>query len=210
MAGILLRNLGHKVQILEQSELSERKEQGAGLTIGPQVQELLSKYDSIKEPYSIDCPGIQYLDGESKRSKFVKRPMQFSSWNTLYYLLRANFDGFKSEFHPDAPAPPKLGEAQIQLGAKVTNVTYDKTHVNVEYTNVSDGTAKSVNADLVIAADGTSSAVRQLLLPEIKRDYAGYLCWRGNVDEEDVEPATREILQQFFNANTYSGGYILK
>jgi hypothetical protein len=46
-----------------------------------------------------------------------------SSWNAMYYLLRANFDGLVSNFCPN---PPPLaagdGKAIFDYGKRVTNV----------------------------------------------------------------------------------------
>ncbi|MBD1398014.1 FAD-dependent monooxygenase [Pontibacter sp. JH31] len=42
-------------------------------------------------------------------------------------------------------------------------------------------------ADLLIAADGISSVVRQQLVPESIPRYAGYTCWRAVIDNPSVE-----------------------
>ena len=44
----------------------------------------------------------------------------------------------------------------------------------------------SASGSLLIAADGIDSTVRQQLLPEIVPHYAGYVCWRGIVEEADT------------------------
>lgn len=41
-------------------------------------------------------------------------------------------------------------------------------------------------ADLVIAADGIHSAIRQQLLPESRPRFAGYTCWRAVIDNPSV------------------------
>jgi 2,6-dihydroxypyridine 3-monooxygenase len=43
-------------------------------------------------------------------------------------------------------------------------------------------------ADLVVFADGINSVGRRLLAPEAEPHYAGYVAWRGTVDELHVEP----------------------
>ena len=43
-----------------------------------------------------------------------------------------------------------------------------------------------IEADLVIAADGSASFIRRILQPELKPKYTGYVAWRGTVLESDV------------------------
>ncbi|KAF2865018.1 hypothetical protein BDV95DRAFT_587554 [Massariosphaeria phaeospora] len=47
-------------------------------------------------------------------------------------------------------------------------------------------------ADLVIGADGPDSFVRSKYLPTTKRQYVGYIAWRGTVAETEVSASTRE------------------
>ena len=43
----------------------------------------------------------------------------------------------------------------------------------------------SAKANYVIATDGINSAIRQKLLPNSKPNYAGYICWRGVIKDEN-------------------------
>jgi len=54
-------------------------------------------------------------------------------------------------------------------------------------------TGQIVRGDVVIAADGIGSRSRRLLLPGIQPQYAGYVAWRGMVDEEALRPETLEL-----------------
>ena len=209
MSALVLTKLGYDVEILEQNESSLREEMGAGITVGPAAQEFFAKYDRVELPYAIPCPGVNYLDIKSKVTKFWKRPMLMSTWSSLYYRLRANLDGHKSSFCPNPPEPAQnQGKISIKIGAKVTNVSYADGKVTVGYTDTLNGGDCFVKSGLVIAADGASSTIRKVLLPEAERVYSGYLGWRGIVPEKDLSEESRNVLDPAFNSFVYPGGYI--
>ena len=60
----------------------------------------------------------------------------------------------------------------------------------------SDGQTERV--DLVVAADGIRSGLRTQYAPAVVPEYAGYIAWRGLVDESAITPATRELLFEKF------------
>ena len=136
--------------------------------------------------------------------------MQMSTWNVLHYRLRANFDGFKSEFCESPILPASQGEGSVKAGAKVTNLVEKDGKVLVEYQDILDGGKEHiVKCDLVIAADGASSTIRQKLLPGIQRTYSGYLGWRGYVDEKELSENTKALLDPKVTAFDYKDGYAI-
>jgi 2-polyprenyl-6-methoxyphenol hydroxylase-like FAD-dependent oxidoreductase len=53
-----------------------------------------------------------------------------------------------------------------------------------------------VQADLLVAADGIRSTVRQQLLPDLSPLYAGYVAWRSLIPESALPPAIhREVFE---------------
>jgi 2-polyprenyl-6-methoxyphenol hydroxylase-like FAD-dependent oxidoreductase len=51
-------------------------------------------------------------------------------------------------------------------------------------------------ADLLIGADGVRSTIRGVLMPEVQPHYAGYVAWRGMLNEADMSP---ELHAAIFN-----------
>ena len=206
----MLKRLGHRVRILEQSPESILHGQAAGIRAGKEVQEFFQKYDRLKEEYFIDCSGLQFIDRDAKNLRFIDFPMAMTSWTTLYYRLRSNFDGYLSKHCPEPPEPEDTDDlATYDLGKRVTDVSYTEGVVHISFDDTLNATSGSLEADLVIAADGSNSAVRRLLLPELKRPYAGYVAWRGGVLEKDVSEETKAIVKDNFMVFKMPRNYIL-
>lgn len=95
------------------------------------------------------------------------------SWDLIYHVLRANFDGVSSEY---VDAPEDAGQAKYEYGFNVTGIKYDEKNeeVVVSFTD-RDKNERNERTDRVFAADGPSSTIRGLLLPSVKREYAGYV-----------------------------------
>jgi 2-polyprenyl-6-methoxyphenol hydroxylase-like FAD-dependent oxidoreductase len=71
-------------------------------------------------------------------------------------------------------------------------------------------TGETIESDLFVAADGSNSDVRQRLLPEVRPNYAGYVAWRGTLDETDASPRVRRFFDDSFTfSEARSGGHIL-
>lgn len=139
-----------------------------------------------------------------------------TSWGVIYHRLRANFDGYTSDFCPDAPKPAETdGNANFDGGKRVTNISLVPRNsdgvvlVEVTYEDINDGNAlRHVKADMVILADGASSRIRNNLFPS-ERIYAGYVAFRGTVPEADVSEEAKKIFDPNLTYNTFKNGYIL-
>lgn len=210
MHGIMIKRLGHNVRILDQSLATMCTDHAAGMTTGPQGHELLRKHDCYQQPYSFPCPGLQFIDKKSNIKRLIDVPLNLTSWNVLYYRLRANFDGLKSEFCPEPPEATDVeGDAIYDLGKKATNVSYADNRITVEFDDLVDGGGGFAHADVVVVADGANSAIRQRLLPGLKHEYSGYIAWRGTALEKDVSEATVKLIEKRFTVYPMKRGYII-
>ena len=117
----------------------------------------------------------------------ARTPQSQMSWDTLYEALCAH-----------APA------GRYHLGAPFASVEAHEDGVAVRLGN---GTV--VEADLLIGADGTGSAVREALAPGVSANYAGYAAWRGLVDETAMPKVAREALSGRFAFYRYPRSHIL-
>lgn len=214
MHGIMLHRLGHNIRILDQSTAALRTDQAAGMTTGPEGKEFFAQHDRYPARYSFACPGVQIFDKVANVARRLNIPMNISSWNMLYYRLRANFDGLRSEFCPE-PISPALEAgsspgASYDLGKRAVDVTYTDGLVTVEYEDLLKGGHGTVHADLVIVADGSNSTLRRRLVGDLPRRYAGYVAWRGTVEERAVSEDTMKLFDKHhFNGFIMKRGYIV-
>lgn len=203
MQGIVLKRLGHHVRILERHNEHVLRNQGAGIMAMDHLQEFLSQHQLTKTSPYISSTYMQFLNLEGNVVKTQTRPLKVASWDLLYYLLRFGFDGLRSSYCADVESDVQgVGSASYDYGQTVTNLRRTAGGVMVEHVN-RDGVQESTEADLVIGADGASSYVQHLLLPEVQRTYAGYVAWRGTVPEkmasEEAKETFKELLS-FFQA----------
>ena len=213
MQGIVIKRLGHDVTILEQHLSSTREGQAAGIVTMEHSHAFMSAHDLLKEePYAVQCSGVQFLDKNLKVVGGFDRPMRMSSWNVLYYRFRANFDRLTSSYCKTLPSEPdNNGKAVYDQGKAVKDITYANGSVIIDFedlvNNLSGGRG-SIRADLVIAADGSTSHVRQVLQPHLKHTYAGYVAWRGTVLESDVSEETRNTFKLKTTLHATAHSYI--
>lgn len=209
MHGIILRSLGHNVKILESNSLTEQENLGAGIAAMEDVHTFMDKFDATKTPYTVTSQNVQFLDKAANVKRKWDVSLKMTSWSSLYYLMRANFDGLKSDICAQPLDMSNLtGTAIYDHGKKVTAVDYLDGLVKVSFQDLETNGSGSVDADLVIAADGTSSKIRQLLQPTLQRKYVGYVAWRGTAPEHEISEATKEIFASKTTFFVLSRGYV--
>jgi 2-polyprenyl-6-methoxyphenol hydroxylase-like FAD-dependent oxidoreductase len=176
LAGNLLVRAGWDVHVYERvgSELAGR---GAGIVTHPELRAILAQAGCVID----DSLGVAVrervtLDPAGKVIGRRELPQIFTAWSRLYDLLRRAF-----------PAE------RYHLGLGVERVGQ---HGNTVRARLADGA--SVEAELLVAADGIRSAIRAEHLPEVRPVYAGYVAWRGMLDESAFSPETHAAIFERF------------
>lgn len=100
-----------------------------------------------------------------------------TSWGGIYGLLRGAF--------PDE---------RYHSGRSVLSVEQDGDQARVVF---ADG--ETASADLVVGSDGIRSTVRAQLFPDSNPCYAGYVAWRGMLEEHEVPETFRETAFSSFS-----------
>ncbi|BAT82302.1 hypothetical protein LR48_Vigan187s001700 [Vigna angularis] len=67
------------------------------------------------------------------------------------------------------------------------HVVHDKGSVIVKAKVLETGEVVEIEGDLLVAADGCLSSIRQKYLPDFKLRYSGYWAWRGVLDFSKIE-----------------------
>ena len=175
-SGLLLRQLGWQVDIYERTDvpLSGR---GVGILTHTELFDAMDRVGVDMERR----PGISLESRVTvdRNGRIVgKHPMfQFvTSWGYIYNLIRAQF--CDNHFH---------------AGYNLERFDQDTDGVTAFFTN--GGRAEG---DVLIGADGFRSTVRALLMPDLQPTYAGYVLWRGMVNETKLSPATHAALMGQF------------
>ncbi|CZR52736.1 uncharacterized protein PAC_02613 [Phialocephala subalpina] len=181
--GIGLQAAGNIVTIFERRPNSAMLGLGAGLSCAPEMQEFMAKYDLTKEPYSLDTNEYQFINSKDEMIRHANMEQRSTTWDVLYYRLRANFDGLRVGY---CSVPDFSGRRKgvYRDGCTVTGVKEIGEGVRVEYRD-ENGSEKSMDVDLLIAADGPSSRIRDIFLPEMERRFI-HIAWRGTVPLKDI------------------------
>ena len=174
-AAHLLRSAGWDVLVFERNpeDLTGR---GAGLSTHPQLIDVLRRVGvDFDESMGVKLDTFIFLDRSGKTYLEAKTVRVMSSWGRLYRSLRDLL-------------PPQ----SYRLGMSLRHVEQD-SGVSAIF---ADGSR--LGADLLVAADGVRSTVREQFLPQVVPNYAGYVAWRAMLDEREIPPAIRaEVFERY-------------
>ncbi|KAF2191581.1 FAD/NAD(P)-binding domain-containing protein [Zopfia rhizophila CBS 207.26] len=206
--GLALKSLGYTITILERNPTPLLHNQGAGIVTGGDTLGFFKKYDRCGRQIAVSSQRRQYLDKDGNIVHREDMVQNMTSWDLVYYILRANFDGVESAYCRVPEKRDGDGDVRHWHGCRVTGVKHKRERVEVLYTT-KGGKEESLVADLVVGADGPSSTIRSVLQPDVERTYAGYVALRGTVPEEAVSDHTREAFSERFTFSYTKGVQIL-
>jgi 2-polyprenyl-6-methoxyphenol hydroxylase-like FAD-dependent oxidoreductase len=171
LAGIMLNRRGWAVDIYERvaSELAGR---GAGIVA---QAELIARLDALRldtRDLGVAMTMRQILDRDGRATATIECPQVLTSWERVYRVLR---DAFPAE--------------RYHRGRGLVGFTPSEKGVEAQF---SDGS--TVQADVLVGADGLRSTVRQQCLPDVAPLYAGYVAWRALLPERAIAPELFELM----------------
>lgn len=172
-AAIALQQAGFEAEVYEAAP--ELKPVGAGVGLAANAMQGLQRLGVADE---VVARGRQL----EALTIFDERGGIISNMDTRPLSRKYGINNFvihRPDLH-DALAQ-RLQPGTLYLNKRCQRINQQGNQVQLYFT---DGT--TATADLLIAADGINSAIRQQLLPQRKPRYAGYTCWRGVIENPGV------------------------
>jgi 2,6-dihydroxypyridine 3-monooxygenase len=171
-AALVLRDLGCGVDVFERST-AEPESRGAGIVVLDETIRYIRERTDLRLDRLTTATGfLRYLDRDGGVVYEEPRRYRYSAWHTIYRALLGCF-----------------GRRRYHLDREVAGFSQRDEHVQVRF---ADGSTAAY--DLLVCADGIASNARAVLQPQARPAYAGYVAWRGTVEERQLSPAVRDLL----------------
>lgn len=187
-AALALQGAGREIDVYERTP-AQMTSRGAGIVVQADVLALLRRHGAPGLP-TTRCSYRRYLTFDGRIGTEIPMVQRFTSWDAIYRTLRL-----------------AISDDCYHLGRTVTG--FDQTNGEREIA-VRFEHGEPAGVDLLVCADGWRSDARERLLPNVHPRYAGYVAWRGTLDEA----TTHQDLTAFFNdrftfCEARSGGHAL-
>jgi 2-polyprenyl-6-methoxyphenol hydroxylase-like FAD-dependent oxidoreductase len=161
---------------------------GGGIVLQAEVLEAFRRagvhYDTS---IGVEATERVFLDRSGGLARRLPMRQMLTSWTSLYGAMRRHFPA--EHYHQ---------------GAELTDFGQSAERVEARF---ADG--REVEGGLLVAADGGGSFVRRRLMPEVRADYAGYVAWRGLVDEPELTNEAAALLRDRFSFFEYANSHML-
>lgn len=185
--GLALLKHGWDVHVYEATQ-GELEHRGAGIITHDALFDALKKLDiTSQDQIGVPIRTRKTFDRNGSIVKTLELEQIATSWGRLYQLLRNKFPS--DRYHSNKV---------------LTQCELSHTFVSAHF---SDGSTK--RSCLLVAADGIRSTVRQLFEPETKPEYAGYVAWRGLINERDLSASEHKALFPYFTFCLPEGEQVL-
>jgi 2,6-dihydroxypyridine 3-monooxygenase len=186
-AALVLRDLGCQVEVFERST-AELESRGAGIVVLDETVRYFRERTGLGLDRLTTATGfLRYLGRDGGVVYQEPRRYRYSAWHTIYRALLGCF-----------------GPGRYHLGKELVGFSQQGEHVRVRF---ADGASAAY--DLLVCADGISSNARTVLQPQARPAYAGYVAWRGTVDERQLSRGVRDLLADSISYQVMSNSHIL-
>jgi 2-polyprenyl-6-methoxyphenol hydroxylase-like FAD-dependent oxidoreductase len=171
-AGHLLHRAGWNVTVYERSR-SDLADRGAGLGVSKELFDIMARIGIEPDPsLSVGAKTSIWLGQKDEIVAELPRASRGSTWPVIYQPLRR-----------------ALPNTLYRPGMILTRIEQDGPKTRAIF---ADGTVEE--ADLIVAADGVMSTARRRFLPEVTPKLAGYVAWRGIIEEREIPASGRDLL----------------
>ncbi|SEU15461.1 2-polyprenyl-6-methoxyphenol hydroxylase [Burkholderia cepacia] len=171
-----LRAAGWRVKVFEQSP-NELDSRGGGIVLQAPIERAFA-FGGVPVPHDagVDSGDRIYLDAHDRIVQRMNMPQTQTAWNVIYTALKR-----------------ALPAGVVHGGVSFERFEQEGDRVIAHF---ADGRVEP--ADLLVGADGGRSNVRAQLLPDARPAYAGYVAWRGLVDEHLLPAPVLDVLRDRF------------